>query len=61
MAEEGEAQPGIGSDALQAVLGVDGGLVDRVGAEVGELGRFEVSPDELDGIEIVGVAPIPFP
>ena len=56
MPEEGEAQIGIGPDALEPLVGVDGSLLDGVGAQVGEFARLEVAPDQLDGVEIVPVA-----
>jgi hypothetical protein len=36
VSEEGEAQVGVGSDPVEPFLGVAGGLLDGVGAQVGE-------------------------
>ncbi len=52
MPEEGEAELGITTDPLEPGLGRLAGLVDGVGAEVGELARLEVAPDQLDGVEV---------
>jgi hypothetical protein len=41
---------------LQAGLGGGVGFVDGLGAEVGQFDRFDVAPDHLDGVEVVGVA-----
>ena len=60
MFEEGEAEVGVGPDAVEAVVGVDSSFFDGVGAEVGEFAGFEVGPYEFDGVEVVSVAGEPF-
>jgi hypothetical protein len=53
--EEGERQVGVGPDPVDAGLrGVCSG-VDGVGAQVGQLGAFDVAPEAFDGIEVEGV------
>ena len=32
------------------------GFVDGLGAEVGQFDCFDIAPDHLDGVEVVGVA-----
>jgi hypothetical protein len=54
--EEGEAEVSVRADALEPVLGVGGSFFDGVGAQVGELALLQVAPDELDRVEVVGVA-----
>jgi len=54
--QEGEAQIGVGPDALEPVVCVDGGLVDGVRAQVGELARLQVGPDELHRVQLVPVS-----
>ena len=55
MTEEGEAEFGLAADPAQALVGCPGGLVDRVGAEVGELFGLQVPPNLLDGVEVMAV------
>ena len=56
MVEEGEAQLVAATDALQAGLCGGVGFVDGLGAEIGELGCFDVAPEEFDRVEFGGVA-----
>ena len=41
---------------MQAGLGGGVGFVDGLGAEVGQFDCFDIAPDHLDGVEVVGVA-----
>jgi len=52
--KEGEGEFGVGPDPGQPVLGVDGGLFDGVGAEVGQFARLQVAPDVFPGLVICG-------
>ena len=55
MTEEGEAQLGVVADAAEPSIGVVGGFVGGVGAQIGELLPLERSPDLFDRVEVVGV------
>ena len=50
MAQEGEREVVVSADAVNASVGGLGGLVDAVGAEVGQLGASDVAPQALDGL-----------
>src|SRR5579875_2858198 len=56
MAQEVEAQLAIGTDAVQAGLGRFPRFFNGVGAQVGQLDALHVAPDQLYGVEVVGVA-----
>ena len=55
MPEEGEAEISIGPDAVEPFFGVDGSLLDGVGAQVGQFARLEVAPHQFDRVEVVPV------
>ncbi len=55
MTEEGEAHIGVAPDAVESLVGVTGSVFDGVGAQVGQLARFEVAPDQFDGVEVMSV------
>ena len=56
MVEEVETQLVAAADAVQSGVCCGVGLVEGVGAQVGQFGGFEVAPDQFDWIEVVGVA-----
>ena len=55
MLKEVEAQLSVVADSPESTIGSYFGLVDGVGAEIGELGCLHVAPHQLDGIEVGGV------
>ena len=60
MAQEGEAHVGVAPHAVQLLVSVGGHLLDRVGAQDGELARVAIAPHEFDGVEVVAVGGEPF-
>jgi hypothetical protein len=48
VAEESQAECGVTADAVKSVFCDVSNLGDRVGAQIGNCGRFEVTPDALD-------------
>src|SRR6266487_4107060 len=58
--EKGERQACVGAYPVDAGVGGLGGLVDAVGAEVGQLGALDVAPERLDRVEVGGVTGEPF-
>ena len=54
--QEGKAEFGIGTDAVQTVFGDVGDLVDGVRAQVRQFFRLEAAPNLLDGIDVRCVA-----
>jgi len=54
--QEGEAEWSVAADTIVARFCDVGDLVDRIGAQVGELFRLEAAPSLLDGIDLRCVA-----
>ena len=52
MTKKGEAEFGIGADAIKAVFGDCLNLSNSVGAQIGELGGLEIAKDLFGGIEL---------
>jgi Transposase IS116/IS110/IS902 family len=48
VAQEGEREVRVGSNAIDTGVGGLGGLVDAVGAQVGQFGAFNVAPQALE-------------
>ena len=55
MSEEGETETSLAADPTQPLVDDLGRLGDGVGAQVGQLGAFEVAPYLFDRVEVIGV------